>query len=150
MVVRLALEAGAGVLWREELVFGRYGEPSGRCRSRFDAVLDGRPLLRQELTVGDPAVDGGPAVYGDARCVGGTLIAGSARPSPSGLHRAGENGAAPGKDRAPAGRQGGADVGEGWAVLPLAGPGVLVTALGRDTVELRRRLELGESRVSAR
>ncbi|GLW08610.1 urease accessory protein UreD [Microtetraspora sp. NBRC 13810] len=118
MVVRLTLAAGASAVWREEIVFGRYGEAPGRCHSRFDAVHDGRPLLRQEFVVGDPAVDGSPAVYGDARCVGSVLFAGD-EPRPLA-----------------------AEVGEGRAVLPLAGPGTLVSALAPDAVRLRERLAL--------
>ncbi|WP_198654608.1 urease accessory protein UreD [Nocardia aurea] len=121
MLVRLALAEGAHVFWREEIVFGRYGEAPGRCHARFDATRAGRPLLRQEFTVGDPALDASTAVYGDARCVGTTLVTG---PDP--------------------GRRE-AVVGAGVAVLPLAGPGTLVSALGGDAVELRRRLEWGES-----
>ncbi|MBT2229496.1 urease accessory protein UreD [Nonomuraea sp. NEAU-A123] len=74
LVVRLTLAAGAHVFWREEIVFGRYGEAPGRCHARFDATYDGRPLLRQEYTVGDPALGASPAVYGDARCIGTTLV----------------------------------------------------------------------------
>ncbi|MFC4059465.1 urease accessory protein UreD [Planomonospora corallina] len=164
VAVRLALAAGARVLWREEIVLGRYGEPSGRCHSRFDAVFDGRPLLRQELATGDPEIDGGPAVYGGARCVGSTLIAGPTggsgpggpplpRPDDLALPGAatGEDGAATGGEGPAAGRGNGSPAaGDGWAVLPLAGPGALVTALAGDAVELRRRLELGESHVTAR
>jgi len=117
MAVRLDLAEDARVFWREEIVFGRYGERPGRCHARFDAVLSGVPLLRQEFVVGDPEIDGSSAVYGDARCVGSTLITG----------------------RAPE-----TVVGDGWAVLPLAGPATLVSALGRDAVELRRRLGHGE------
>ncbi|GAA3139754.1 urease accessory protein UreD [Nonomuraea salmonea] len=115
--VRLTLEEDATVLWREEIVFGRHGEPSGRCHARFDATRDGVPLLRQEFTVGDPTVDGSPAVYGNARCVGTTFMTA----------------------QAPA-----AAVAEGIAVLPLAAPGTLVSALADDAVQLRTRLEWGE------
>ncbi|GAB2911968.1 urease accessory protein UreD [Nonomuraea fastidiosa] len=115
--VRLTLEPGATVLWREEIVFGRHGEPSGRCHARFDATCDGVPLLRQEFTVGDPGLDGSPAVYGSARCVGTTFLT----------------------ERAPA-----PAVAEGVAVLPLAAPGTLVSALADDAVQLRARLEWGE------
>ncbi|MFF0306355.1 urease accessory protein UreD [Streptosporangium sp. NPDC004379] len=118
--VRLTLEEGARVSWREEIVFGRYGERPGRCHARFDAVTPAGPLLRQELVVGDPVTDGSPAVYGDARCVGSVLVTG----------------------RAPA-----SSVGDGWAMLPLAGPGTLVSALAADAVELRRRLDEGLSRL---
>ncbi|MFJ2031047.1 urease accessory protein UreD [Streptosporangium sp. NPDC087985] len=122
MAVRLALAGDARVFWREEIVFGRYGEQPGRCHCRFDAVADGGPLLRQEFVVGDPAIDTSPAVYGDARCVGSLLVTGRAPESV---------------------------IGDGWAVLPLAGPGTLVSALARDTVELRQRLECGESHLAA-
>ncbi|MEU7828041.1 urease accessory protein UreD [Nonomuraea sp. NPDC049129] len=130
LVVRLTLSAGARVFWREEIVFGRYGETPGRCHARFDATYDGRPLLRQEYTVGDPAIDASPAVYGDARCIGTTLITPSLASAPP---RAISSQAASG-----------AVVAEGVAVLPLAGPGVLVSALAADAVALRRRLEWGE------
>ncbi|WP_344968743.1 urease accessory protein UreD [Streptosporangium fragile] len=123
MVVRLDLAEDARVFWREEIVFGRYGERPGRCHSRFDAVSGGVPLLRQEFVVGDPEIDGSPAVYGDAGCVGSTLVTG----------------------RAPR-----TVVGDGWAALPLAGPATLVSALGRDAVELRRRLRQGEEAAAAR
>ncbi|WP_326820900.1 urease accessory protein UreD [Streptosporangium sp. NBC_01756] len=120
MVVRLSLAEDARVFWREEIVFGRYGESPGRCHSRFDATTGDGPLLRQELVVGDPAIDTGPAVYGGARCVGSVLTSG----------------------RAPA-----SVVRDGWALLPLAGPGTLVSALGGDAVELRRRLREGTSHL---
>ncbi|WP_214108934.1 urease accessory protein UreD [Acrocarpospora catenulata] len=116
--VRLSLAEDATVLWREEIVFGRYGERPGRCHSRFDATVAGTPLLRQEFTVGDPATDDSPAVYGEARCVGSTLLT---RARPESSHLA-----------------------EGCAVLPLAGPGTLVSALAPDAVRLRERLEWGE------
>ncbi|GIH28078.1 urease accessory protein UreD [Acrocarpospora phusangensis] len=116
--VLLSLAGDATAFWREEIVFGRYGEPSGRCRSRFDATVDGVPLLRQEVTAGDPALHGSPAVFASARCAGSTLLVGDL---PREVHLA-----------------------EGCAVLPLAGPGTLVSALAADTVELRRRLEWGE------
>jgi urease accessory protein len=140
MVVRLSLAAGASAYWREEIVFGRHGERPGRCHSRFDAVIDGTPLLRQELVVGDPSVDRSPAVYGDARCVGSVLVAGPDHDA--GAVRRGNPGG--GGDEKAEHR---AVIGEGWAALPLAGPGVLVSALAPDAVELRRRLALGERHV---
>lgn len=117
LLVRLELAADAEVLWREEIVFGRHGEASGRCHARFDATCDGRPVLRQEFTVGDPDVDTSPAVYGSARCVGTTFLTTSAKEPV---------------------------VAEGVAVLPLAGRGTLVSALAADAVQLRSRLEWGE------
>lgn len=113
--VWLSLAEDASVTWREEIVLGRYGEATGRCHARFDAVVDGRPLLRQDLVIGDPAV-AGPAVYGAARCVGSLLLAGAAR-----------------RPRTPS-------VAAGRAVLPLAGPGTLIEALAPDAPTLRERL----------
>ncbi|GGO66291.1 urease accessory protein UreD [Nonomuraea cavernae] len=128
LTVRLALAADARVLWREEIVFGRYGERPGRCHARFDATSDGRPLLRQEHVVGDPALDTSSAIYGTARCVGTTLVTPLVTPGPACRE---------------------AVVGDGVAVLPLAGPGVLVSALAPDAVALRDRLEWGEALASA-
>ncbi|WP_062442376.1 urease accessory protein UreD [Herbidospora daliensis] len=121
MTTAITLEPDASLFWREEIVFGRHGERPGRCHSRFDATFAGRPLLRQEFVVGDPDADGSPAVFGTARCVGSTLITAASKE---------------------------AEVAEGVAVLPLAGPGTLVSALAADAVELRNRLSWGESRVS--
>ncbi|MEO3884066.1 urease accessory protein UreD [Nonomuraea sp. B5E05] len=117
LLVRLALEPDASVSWREEIVFGRHGEAPGRCHARFDATCDGRPLLRQEFTVGDPDLDASPAVYGAARCVGTTFLTACA---------------------------GETVVADGVAVLPLAVSGTLVSALAADAVQLRSRLEWGE------
>ncbi|MEU0572094.1 urease accessory protein UreD [Nonomuraea sp. NPDC005983] len=148
--VQLALAENARVLWREELVFGRYGETPGRCHARFDATLAGRPLLRQEYTVGDPLLDRSPAVYGDARCIGTALLT-----LPSITTSAGEEQAvgsppegSPTQSSPTGGRLDQSVLGDGVAVLPLAGPAVLVSALAGDAVELRQRLEWGESVVA--
>ncbi|WP_063780909.1 urease accessory protein UreD [Nonomuraea sp. SBT364] len=122
--VRLALDPAARAVWREEIVLGRHGERPGRCRTRFDATVGGRPLLRQELSLGT-GLDASPAVLAGATCVGNTLLAGD-RPQTAVV---------------------GDGVGDGVVVLPLAGPGVLVSALAGDAVELRARLEWGESRA---
>ncbi|MFG1612604.1 urease accessory protein UreD [Nonomuraea wenchangensis] len=121
LIVRLELEPEASVLWREEIVLGRYGERPGRCRTRFDATLAGRPLLRQELTLGDPDLDASPAVLGGARCLGTTFLTATAK-EPL--------------------------VSDGLAVLPLAASGTVVSALAADAVELRSLLERGERAVS--
>ncbi|WP_084774760.1 urease accessory protein UreD [Nonomuraea candida] len=123
LLVRLDLAADADVLWREEIVFGRHGEASGRCHARFDATRDGLPVLRQEFTAGDPDLGASPAMYGGARCVGTTFLT------------------TPAKEAA---------VAEGVAVLPLAAPGTLVSALASDAVQLRSRLEWGETLATGR
>ncbi|MEU6712481.1 urease accessory protein UreD [Nonomuraea sp. NPDC046802] len=120
LLVRLTLASDADVLWREEIVFGRYGEETGRCHARFDATRDGRAVLRQEFTVGEAALDSSPAVYGAARCVGNTFMTSAAKQ---------------------------AVVADGVAVLPLAVPGTLVSALAADAAQLRSRLEWGERRA---
>jgi urease accessory protein len=112
----VVLEEGAELVWREEIVLGRHGERPGRYISRFDVTACGVPLLRHELRVDDDATSA--AVLGDAKTVGTLLL--------SGKNLAAEPHAA-----------------EGLAVLPLAGPGVLVTALAPDTVRLRNLLEQG-------
>ncbi|MFI0354750.1 urease accessory protein UreD [Actinomadura sp. 9N407] len=114
----ITLAEGATLRWYEELVLGRHGERPGRHTSRFDVTVGGVPLLRHELRL-DSGVHGSRAVLGDAGAVGSVLLVG------------------PGLPREPR-------TGEGVSVLPLAGPGVLITATAADSAELRRRLMWGE------
>nr|BFE34855.1 urease accessory protein UreD [Actinomadura rugatobispora] len=120
-LARIDLAEGATLRWYEELILGRHREPPGRHISRFDVTAAGVPLLRHELRLDDPAVHGSRAVLAGARAVGSVLLAG------------------PGFTGTPP------RTGEGWAVLPLAGPGVLVTAVAPDSAALRRRLRAGEN-----
>jgi urease accessory protein len=117
-IIEVTLAEGAYLLLRDELILGRHGEPGGTSRTSLRADYGGRPLLRQSLEVGgtDPA-SLGPAVLAGHR-VAGTLL----RVDP-----------APGPDMA-------APSGPEVAIMPLAGPGILVTALAHDAVTLRRRL----------
>jgi len=119
------LAEGGALRWREELILGRHGERPGRHTGRLDVTYGGRPLLRHELDLTDPAVRTSGAVLGGAGAVGSVLLAGP------GLTASGRDSAA--------------HAAEGLAVLPLAGPGVLVTALGAGSAQLRRRLEEGEA-----
>jgi urease accessory protein len=109
----LTCEDGARLRWREDLVLGRHGEVSGRFVSRLDVVYEGVPLLRHELRIGE--VHGACSVLADARAVGTLLLAGTGH-APDAVSST------------------------GLAVLPLAGPGTLITALGRDALEMYRRL----------
>jgi urease accessory protein len=112
------LDEDATLLWREEIVLGRHGEPPGRYVSRFDVTAHGGPLLRHELRVDENA--GSTAVLGDAGAAGTVLLAGddlTTEPYAT----------------------------EGLSVLPLAGPGVLITALAADTVHLRALLDHGRT-----
>jgi urease accessory protein len=82
------------------------------------ADYDGRPLLRHDVTVdGADGVSLGPAVLAGHRAYGTVL-------------RAGESGA-------PVATQAHPDV----SVMPLAGPGVLVSALAADSLALRQLLD---------
>ena len=116
----IELGTGAALRWREEIVLGRHGEPPGHCGSRLDVGLAGSPVFRGELTVGCPGTDSSSAVLGGARAAGGVLLVeeGRAQP-PAAAH-------------------------DGLAMLPLAGPGVSVTATAPDAATLARRLDHGE------
>ncbi|MGF7238415.1 MAG: urease accessory protein UreD [Frankia sp.] len=204
MQAQILLAAGATVVWREELLFGRHGETAGAvstavrvdepvpaaggsghpgladdrhptevlpladrsmtwgpwppaARKNHDPAACGplagsdpttrpdagpgpatqrplnqwteglRPVLRHQLVTGPTAAGAnGPAVLGDARAAGTLLVA---------------------RGGGPAGLDTPAWANAGVAVLPLAGPGVLVTALAVDAITLRRRLAAGENRV---
>ncbi len=118
----VALEEGAALMWREEVVLGRHGEPPGSVRSRATVDVGGRPLLRHELALG-PGHPGAasPAVTAGARAVGSVLLAG-----PEWATGAGST-----------------VVGDRAVVLPLAGPGWQVLALADDAPALRRQLIAG-------
>ncbi|MEU5881499.1 urease accessory protein UreD [Spirillospora sp. NPDC047279] len=119
----ISLAEGATLRWYEELILGRHGERPGRHTGRFDVTLGGVPLLRHELRLTDPSTFGSRAVLGDAKAAGSVLLV------------------APGLTRTPY-------TAEGLAVLPLAGPGVLVTAVAADSAALRRRLARGEDHAA--
>ncbi|MFF7607443.1 urease accessory protein UreD [Streptomyces parvulus] len=119
---RVDVAAGARLLLREEQVLGRAGEEPGRLTSRLTVRIEGRRVLDQVLACGPGAPGGwdGPAGLAGHRAVGQLVVV---RP---------EFAAAP-----PAARV----VGEGAAVMPLAGPAVLVTAVAADALRLRRLLD---------
>ncbi|MFC8198493.1 urease accessory protein UreD [Streptomyces sp. NPDC057298] len=116
------LAAGARLTLREEQVLGRAAEEPGRLTSRLTALLDGRPLLDQELSCGPGAPGGwdGPAVLAGHRALGQLLVV---RPQFA---------------RRPVAPR---LLGEYAVLTPLAGPGALVTALAPDALDLRRVLD---------
>ena len=128
---RVVLAAGARLVWREELVRGRFGEEGGSVSSRLSVDYVGRPLVRHQVDVGrDHRPWAAPSVGGDARCTGSVLVVdpgwvASGPPGPTVL----------------------ADGDGPAAVLPLAGPAVHVVALAPDARGLRRLLEAGQSAV---
>jgi urease accessory protein len=121
-VIRATVADGATLLLRDELLLGRHGEAGGAARSVLHVGYAGRPLLRQSLEVsGADPVSLGPTLLNGHRAVGTLLWVDSAFREPEG---------------APVP----AVTGEAVAVMPLAGPGILVTALANDAVTLRRNL----------
>ncbi|MEU5836311.1 urease accessory protein UreD [Streptomyces diacarni] len=119
--IRAELAPGARLVLRDEQVLGRAGEGPGRLTSRLTVRYAGRPLLDQQLDFGPgaPGWDDG-AVLGGHRAVGQLLVV------DPGL------GDEPEQSRL---------LGETAAVTPLAGPGVLVTAVAQDALRLRRVLD---------
>jgi urease accessory protein len=143
--IRVTLAEGASLLLRDELILGRHGEPGGSARTVLRVDYAGRPLLRQSLEInGADAASLGPAILAGHRAVGSLLMAG---PSVVAADPRGEPGLVAGAGAAGAGAAGAGPAGAGpagagpaVAVMRLAGPGILVTALADDAVSLRRRL----------
>nr|WP_241833112.1 urease accessory protein UreD [Streptomyces caatingaensis] len=127
---RVELAPTARLVLREEQVLGRAGERPGRLRSRLTVCRAGRPLYDQELSYGPgaPGWDGG-AVLGGHRAVGQLLVVDP---------RLADE---PEESR---------PVGPTAALMPLAGPAVVLTAVAPDALELRRVLrpeEIGVTRA---
>jgi urease accessory protein len=117
-LVSATLAAGASAVLRDEVLLGRHGEAGGTGRSVLRVSYAGRPLLRHSLEASgtDPA-SLGPAVLAWHRAVGTLLHVSEAETAEIPVTATPE-----------------------VAVMPLAGPGFLVTALAHDAVTLRRRL----------
>ena len=112
---RVDVAEGGALLWREDLVCGRHAEPTGMVRLSTTIRYAGSTLYRHDLSVAPEARSA--AVLGEFRALG-TLVAVPGLPGPGGF--------AP-TDRA--------------AIMPLAGPGMLATALGEDIREVRAALD---------
>ncbi|MER7564989.1 urease accessory protein UreD [Streptomyces sp. NPDC048523] len=122
VTTRIDLAATGRLVLREEQVLGRVGEEPGRLSSRLVLRVAGRTVLDQELSCGPGAPGGwdGPAVLAGHRAVGQLLVV---RPEFA-------------DEPVPA-----QVLGEGAAVVPLAGPAALVTAVAPDALLLRRVLD---------
>ncbi|MFF8731501.1 urease accessory protein UreD [Streptomyces sp. NPDC015171] len=122
LATRAELGAGARLVLREEQVLGRAGERSGRLTSRLTVRIAGRTVLDQELACGPGAPGGwdGPAVLAGHRAVGQLVFV---RPEFA---------------QSPLQAQ---PLGEYAALVPLAGPAALVTAVAPDALRLRRLLD---------
>ncbi|MFE2100754.1 MULTISPECIES: urease accessory protein UreD [unclassified Streptomyces] len=122
VTTRAELAAGARLVLREEQVLGRVGEAPGRLTSRLTVRVAGRTVLDQELSCGPGAPGGwdGPAVLAGHRSVGQLVVV---RPEFA--------------EQPAAARM----LGECAALVPLAGPAVLVSAVAPDALGLRRLLD---------
>lgn len=122
MTTRVELAPTARLVLREEQVLGRYGESTGTLVTRLTVRRAGRPLFDQELSYGPGAPGGwdGGAVLGGHRAVGQLLVVNE------------ELADMPQQSRL---------LGERAVLTPLAGPGLLVTALAPDARELRQVLD---------
>ncbi|AOR37512.1 urease accessory protein ureD [Streptomyces fodineus] len=131
VTTRAELAAGARLVLREEQVLGRAGEEPGRLTSRLTVRIAGRAVLDQELACGPGAPGGwdGPAVLAGHRAVGQLVVVrpefAAQRPEPRVL-------------------------GECAALIPLAGPAVLVSAVAADALRLRRLLDESLARLDGR
>lgn len=125
--IRVELHPSARLIMREELLLGRYGEAGGTARQRISVRRGGAVLHCQELSTGPGSVGyDGAAVLGPARAVGSVLAVDPVwvtEPLCEYL------------------------ISPTAAVLPLAGPAVLVTAVAQDSLSLRRELHAGLSQL---
>ncbi len=119
--VQADLREGARLLMREEFVLGRHHEPSGRLRQQVRIRQAGLTLYRQDVDLGGPA-SGTPGVAAGYRAVGSILVV-----DPDWQDAAPQAQELPGQA----------------ALMPLAGAGVLISALAEDSLALRHQLELG-------
>ncbi|MER5542642.1 urease accessory protein UreD [Streptomyces sp. NPDC002589] len=122
VTTRAELAADARLVLREEQVLGRAGEEPGRLTSRLTVRVAGRTVLDQELSCGPGAPGGwdGPAVLAGHRSVGQLVVV-----RPEFAHH-------PVQAEA---------LGECAALIPLAGPAALVSAVAPDALRLRRLLD---------
>ena len=116
------MAAGASLLWRDELRCGRHNEQPGDVRLLTKLRVSGAEIYRHDLTVGpDAPIWSGPTVLAGTRSIGTLLIVDDAWQ---------ESGPPPTLVLGPTA-----------AAMPLNGPAMLVTALARDSAEVRRHLD---------
>jgi urease accessory protein len=122
VTTRVDVGAAGRLVLREEQVLGRVGEEPGRLTSRIRVSVADRVVLDQELACGPGAPGGwdGPAGLAGCRAVGQLVVV---RP---------EFADVPVTPRV---------LGDHAAVMPLAGPAVLVSAVAADALRLRRLLD---------
>ncbi|MCY1142260.1 urease accessory protein UreD [Actinoplanes sp. Pm04-4] len=117
-VTRVDVADGGSLLWRDDLVCGRHGEDPGDFRADTTIRYAGSTVYRHELSVGSRAPGwSGAAVLSGGRAVG-TVIAVPATLLPPPTSGPGD-----------------------FAIMPLAGPGALATAVGTDIRPVRAALD---------
>jgi urease accessory protein len=116
IVSRVECAAGAWLVWREELVAGRWGEQPGRLRQLTRLRHDGVDLLVQDLALGPGSGWTGPAIGGGNRTGGSLVIVDPSTPQWTE-----------------------AALGDA-ARMPLAGPAVLTSAVAADIPALRKAI----------
>ncbi|MFD8388792.1 urease accessory protein UreD [Streptomyces sp. NPDC059680] len=131
VTTRAELAAGARLVLREEQVLGRAGEEPGRLTSRLTVRIAGRAVLDQELACGPGAPGGwdGPAGLAGHRAVGQLVVV---RPEFAGH---------PVEPQL---------LDECTALIPLAGPAALVSAVAPDALRLRRLLDASLASLDGR
>ncbi|WP_432835606.1 urease accessory protein UreD [Dactylosporangium sp. CA-092794] len=126
------LSAGAGLVWREEVVFGRHGEAPGDIRLSTTIRRDSRPWYRSDVAVG-PSHPGGPAILDGARVLS-TLIATHAPTDTWAItDKYDKSGLVPSPDLS--------DISythQTAAIMALAGGGFVATALADELAQTRR------------
>ncbi|WP_099826906.1 urease accessory protein UreD [Oceaniglobus indicus] len=121
--VRIALADDARLVLREEMLLGRHGETPGDFTSRLRITRGGSALYDQQLGFGPSAAGwNSAAVLGGRRAVGSIIAV-----EPDWVQT--PPAALPYDTHA--------------ALTPLAGPGVAIGAVARDSLDLRRLLTQG-------
>jgi urease accessory protein len=113
---RIALMGDARLIMREEILLGRHDEAPGLLRQRLSVRRDALPVHVQDLELGS-TTGRSPAVLGEHRALGAILVV-APDPLPDATILL---------DRQS-------------LVMPLAAGAALVSALGEDNLEVRRRL----------
>lgn len=121
-ITEVQVAARGSLLWRDDVVCGRHGENPGDLRIDTTIGYAGSTLHRHQLAVG-PTAPGwsGAAVLGGGRAIGSLVLI-----DPAWVHGALPAGAVLGTDA---------------ALMPLAGPGLLATAVGADARDVRGALD---------
>lgn len=118
---KLDTDETALLIWREELILGRHGERPGSASSRMDCTAGGTPVYRNAQVVGQESPGwNGPAVFGDGKAAGNLLVVDprmATSPVPPAI------------------------LGDTAAIMPLAGPAAIATALAGDSITLRHNLD---------